>query len=101
MHHAYPRECPFPHQSRTSTPMTPDEWLQETGNRRTIPRNQLADFIKEQKEWEAQATVKDLVDGDFDDTMPWIAEEELVAHHTPPKLVNELWVLFRAFVFIG
>merc|ERR1719210_3222003 len=100
MHHAYPRECPYPHQSSTSKPMTADEWLQEAGNRRVIPRAQLPQFIKEQKEWEAQAKVKDLVDGDFDDTMPWIAEEELVAHHSPPTLKHELCVLFRALVFI-
>merc|ERR1712151_97168 len=74
--------------------------MQETGNRRIIPRSQVAQLIKEQKEWEAQATVKDLVDGDFDDTMPWIAEEELVAHHSPPTLKHELCVLFRALVFI-
>jgi len=27
MHHAYPRECPFPHESGETSPMTPDEWL--------------------------------------------------------------------------
>merc|ERR1719413_41860 len=27
MHHAYPRECSFPHVSGTTNPMTPDEWM--------------------------------------------------------------------------
>merc|ERR1719378_394336 len=27
MHHAFPRECPFPHVSGSITPVTPDEWL--------------------------------------------------------------------------
>lgn len=29
MHHAYPRECPFPRKSGTTSPMTADEWMQE------------------------------------------------------------------------
>lgn len=31
MHHAYPRECPYPHESGTTAPQTPDEWMKETG----------------------------------------------------------------------
>jgi len=30
MHHAYPRECPFPHEGGVN-PLTPDEWMQEAG----------------------------------------------------------------------
>jgi hypothetical protein len=32
LHHAYPRECPFPHTAGSTNPMTADEWIQETGN---------------------------------------------------------------------
>mmetsp|Transcript_114003 Transcript_114003/g.226841 ORF Transcript_114003/g.226841 Transcript_114003/m.226841 type:complete len:608 (+) Transcript_114003:107-1930(+) len=31
MHHAYPRECPFPHQTGTVSPLTPNEWMREAG----------------------------------------------------------------------
>merc|ERR1712054_687976 len=31
MHHAYPRECPYPHEVGTTSPQTPDEWMQEQG----------------------------------------------------------------------
>jgi len=31
MHHAYPRECPYPHESGTVSPQTPDEWMKATG----------------------------------------------------------------------
>merc|ERR1719359_2645144 len=31
MHHAFPRECPFPHEDGSTNPQTPDEWMQETG----------------------------------------------------------------------
>lgn len=32
MHHAFPRECPFPHEDGASNPQTPDEWMAETGH---------------------------------------------------------------------
>jgi len=32
MHHAYPRECPYPHAVGTTSPQTPDEWIKESGH---------------------------------------------------------------------
>jgi hypothetical protein len=31
LHHAYPRECPFPHASGTTRPRTQEEWVDEIG----------------------------------------------------------------------
>jgi len=31
MHHAFPRECPYPHASGTISPLTPDEWMVKSG----------------------------------------------------------------------
>merc|ERR1719267_353107 len=31
MHHAFPRECPFPHVSGATNPQTPDEWMAGRG----------------------------------------------------------------------
>eukprot|EP00933_Yihiella_yeosuensis_P044768 TRINITY_DN40033_c0_g1_i1.p1 TRINITY_DN40033_c0_g1~~TRINITY_DN40033_c0_g1_i1.p1 ORF type:complete len:595 (-),score=150.84 TRINITY_DN40033_c0_g1_i1:158-1942(-) len=31
LHHAYPRECPFPHQAGSTNPMTASEWMAERG----------------------------------------------------------------------
>jgi hypothetical protein len=31
MHHAFPRECPFPHAMGVASPQTPDEWLAKSG----------------------------------------------------------------------
>mmetsp|Transcript_21825 Transcript_21825/g.68905 ORF Transcript_21825/g.68905 Transcript_21825/m.68905 type:complete len:618 (+) Transcript_21825:97-1950(+) len=33
MHHAYPRECPYPHEAGVANPQTPDEWIRETGHK--------------------------------------------------------------------
>merc|ERR1719195_1703394 len=35
MHHAYPRECPYPHEAGALSPQTPDEWMRETGEEST------------------------------------------------------------------
>merc|ERR1719346_420391 len=35
MHHAYPRECPYPQEAGTLSPQTPDEWMRETGEEST------------------------------------------------------------------
>jgi len=32
MHHAFPRECPFPHQDSGANPQTPDEWMKHSGH---------------------------------------------------------------------
>jgi len=32
MHHAFPRECPFPHEEGNMSPQTPNEWMQESGH---------------------------------------------------------------------
>merc|ERR1719497_67864 len=31
LHHAYPRECPYPHKSGTTNPMTVDAWVEQNG----------------------------------------------------------------------
>eukprot|EP00439_Symbiodinium_sp_Y106_P008311 s6350_g1.t1 len=31
LHHAYPRECPYPHAAGKTSPMTADEWMQARG----------------------------------------------------------------------
>jgi len=31
MHHTYPRECPYPHVSGTTTPLSPDAWMAHHG----------------------------------------------------------------------
>jgi len=35
MHHAFPRECPFPHEAGSTSPQTPDEWMRSTGHTST------------------------------------------------------------------
>jgi hypothetical protein len=75
MHHAYPRECPFPHVSGTKNPQTPSEWIEENGHQslQTSPR-EMRRIVED-----ARAAAAD----NSTDTSPrelmWHHEEELVA----------------------
>jgi len=44
MHHAFPRECPFPHVSGSITPVTPDEWLDSKGNDGYATRDEMLHY---------------------------------------------------------
>eukprot|EP00933_Yihiella_yeosuensis_P058715 TRINITY_DN5938_c0_g1_i2.p1 TRINITY_DN5938_c0_g1~~TRINITY_DN5938_c0_g1_i2.p1 ORF type:complete len:384 (-),score=77.94 TRINITY_DN5938_c0_g1_i2:48-1199(-) len=70
LHHAYPRECPFPHTSGSTNPMTADAWMQDKG-----AASITASISEMQRHAEAQQTTEtqEVV------SLPWIVEEELVA----------------------
>jgi len=74
MHHAYPLECPFPHAGGTTQPLTPDEWMDESGK---------DDVEASKAELDAYLTL--YTSQHKSDEVPWMAEEELVAHHSSPE----------------
>mmetsp|Transcript_45823 Transcript_45823/g.106478 ORF Transcript_45823/g.106478 Transcript_45823/m.106478 type:complete len:549 (-) Transcript_45823:65-1711(-) len=70
LHHAYPRECQYPHLSGTTKPMTAREWKAETGEGSTMSNEMMAQHIADI----ANATAddqKNIVE------VPWTCEEEL------------------------
>merc|ERR1712048_1381406 len=75
MHHAYPRECPFPHVSGTKNPQTPSEWIKESGHEFiSISASEMQRIVDDARaaaeEHNADMSPKDLM---------WHHEEELVA----------------------
>jgi len=86
LHHAYPRECPYPHKSGTTNPQTADEWISENG------RNNVASEAEMQQHIDAAvATCPSNGTGACSDDnaaaeptpLMWTAEEELVVSTTP------------------
>merc|ERR1719210_2632507 len=72
LHHAYPRECPYPHASGTVNPVSQDEWL--------LLHDELESVEASDDEMKAHMSKKmDTVVGT--EHMPWIDVEELVAVH--------------------
>jgi len=71
MHHAYPRECPFPHVSGTTNPMTLDAWMAHHGTDNVEATLDEMNKYHSRLEEEAQT--------DDDITLPWTQVEELVS----------------------
>lgn len=101
MHHAYPRECPFPVTSGSSKPMTADDWLKETNTTIIATDEDIQALSERAKETESQMEVKDLADGDLEETLPWLAEEELVVHRPRPSMMHEFAVIGKALAFVA
>jgi len=91
MHHAYPRECPYPHVTGTTRPMTADEWMTETGSDRKADEEEMLEHVKKParktKAYE----------------LPWTNEEELfVVRPTLPKIESQAqsWAHSRVLVLV-
>merc|ERR1739848_234658 len=83
MHHAFPRECPFPHLSGTTNPLTPDEWLDMTGeevNASTAEMQANIDRVQGEMVTTANRTMPEV---EFD--LPWYEEEELLVLRPPSR----------------
>merc|ERR1719343_1930327 len=75
MHHAFPRECPYPHVGGTN-PETPDEWMQRTGHGST----QASEEEMMTSHLNSQGVTKSLTkpDDSSNQELPWADEEELL-----------------------
>jgi len=49
MHHAYPRECPYPHVTGTTAPRTAEEWESETGDHVVASKEEMEGVIEASK----------------------------------------------------
>jgi len=79
MHHAYPRECPFPHVAGTISPMTQDEWGELHGH------NTVDATAEEMKRHQAVSMPELRAEAEEDELLPWIAHEELISKYRPVK----------------
>ena len=82
LHHAYPRECPFPHVTGAANPMTADEWMQARQESVSASKEEMLRVV----ETSASAPRTDL---------PWIPEEQLLS----PKKPSTLRVALRGIAF--
>jgi hypothetical protein len=90
MHHAFPRECPFPHEDGSTNPQTPDEWMQASGQASGHTEEELkahVDSDTEQKPKGAEARSQHHFE---ENELQWSESEELLlpfggTHHSQPR----------------
>jgi hypothetical protein len=80
LHHAYPRECPYPHISGTTSQQTADEWISESGASSEATEEEMLQFTTE------NATDYTLTQEpvEAEDLLSWSAEEELLVYRRAP-----------------
>jgi hypothetical protein len=96
MHHAYPRECPFPHASGSTKPMTPDEWMAMYGE----PEASEEEMAKHLSMGE---NLTHMLQDDLA-ALPWSSLEELVAVHEqgkPSAGARSVWSALCKVVLLG
>jgi len=76
MHHAYPRECPFPRNLGESSRMSLQDWME-------MHDIDSAEASEEEMAQHVQADVADIVTASETESLPWTMAEELVAGHRP------------------
>jgi len=88
MHHAYPRECPFPHEAGTANPETPDEWMRSAGqDTHRASEDEMRTHVSSATSHEEHAHGNDL---------PWSHAEELL--HTRAKVLKRRPSTLRAIL---
>jgi hypothetical protein len=93
MHHAYPRECPYPHLSGTTNPLTPDEWLEATGGETTATEEEMQGHV------EKTAASSALPEGSNKAPLPWSSEEELLVAR--PAMQSDHGITRNAMMFMA
>merc|ERR1719461_2549319 len=91
MHHAFPRECPFPHVSGSINPMTPDEWLDSKGNDGYATREEMLHYTRKNTQ---KQTVDDL-------HAHWIEHEELLVPVVNRRRSSSNWTMFSLVVLLA
>lgn len=84
MHHAYPRECPYPHVAGTISALSPEEWMDQSGNESTASEEEVQRYLVPASNVTDQPIQKE-GDLEVEELMPWSPEEELLVVRTAPS----------------
>jgi len=78
MHHAYPRECRFPHVMGAENRMSPHEWMEAMDLEVEASEEDMAVYVN----YDEHSTMTDALKGV---ALPWSMTEELIAGHVGHK----------------
>jgi hypothetical protein len=102
MHHAFPRECPYPHESGRANPQTPDEWMKETGHEKaSLSREELQAHANNGASSGQPIGAEARKHHDFaENELPWTDAEELLTPFGTPKAKKRHGAFYSIIVFV-
>jgi len=93
MHHAFPRECPFPHVAGTTNPQAASEWIEAAGTARASKQ----EMQKATEVWAAAGGARE-----DEELTHWTHEEELLVPRVAPRSKGlSLWAGLRNIMFLA
>merc|ERR1719296_142437 len=75
MHHTYPRECPYPHVSGTTAPVSPDEWMKSSETTEATDEEMKRHALQRASVDELSVVMAPEAQAE---ALPWITVEELI-----------------------
>jgi len=97
MHHAFPRECPYPQPSGGVAPMTADKWMQATGHKSASKTNEEVQVFVESDSCMLPVGEKAREHHDLaENELPWDETEELL--HPAKDSANNVVTLEAAIL---
>merc|ERR1719503_54479 len=92
MHHAFPRECPFPHVAGTTNPQAASDWMEEAGTARAS---------KAEMEKFTALAIEFGTPHEEEELTHWTHEEELLVPRSAPRsrAGSSLWAGMRNVMF--
>jgi len=96
LHHAYPRECPYPHEAGTKNPMSADQWLQEKKTSISSSKDEIRSYVAQAETAEDSKSATPTATAEAP-KLPWSPAEELIARHVHKKQKGSSWVRKVAF----
>jgi len=79
LHHAYPRECPYPHESGTVTQQTGTKFAMETGMSQYATKEKIREYLS----YVGNLTSSDIEDDE--ELLPWSPAEELLVERSATR----------------
>jgi len=101
LHHAYPRECPYPHVAGSTNPMTSKEWMANGADSTSASVEEMSRHVQREEPAAEQAAPiirREKAAANEQVSLPWTMEEELLVSKSSKKPAGWSWSRTLAFV---
>eukprot|EP00929_Paragymnodinium_shiwhaense_P081798 TRINITY_DN428_c0_g1_i1.p1 TRINITY_DN428_c0_g1~~TRINITY_DN428_c0_g1_i1.p1 ORF type:complete len:565 (-),score=204.10 TRINITY_DN428_c0_g1_i1:213-1907(-) len=88
MHYAFPRECPYPHASGSTNPLSANEWMQAYEEKPNLKVREMRQYLEKVAQDNKAASQSEAAAATEDDVPHWSNEEEIL--YLPPQAPSQL-----------